>query len=136
MLAARVLIEFAGRYGEAYRLEDFPGFVADSLVYLEPPDRPRLPAAQAAQAAYETQGRLDGPGTEATSQHHAVIRVLLKSALKARREVGLVIRRPGRRRVVHRVIPRAMDEAGLVGFCPVAGRDLAIGFDQIAEVRW
>ena len=200
---ARVLIEFAGHFGEEYPLAGFPGYVADGSTYYRGDahrgSRPALVGAATAAQVAEAAGRYGGPpvdpapsladpglapgdsagpeGAAATSgaraalaayqapaarpagadeppQNQTVMKILLNSAVKRRREVTLMLapavgpapggaapRPPGApaaapRPIARRVLPRRVDDAGLVAFCPVAGAEELFLYRRILEVRW
>lgn len=125
---------------------------------------PPAPNPAAALAAYQQPPAR--PAEAEPPQNQTVMRILLNSAVKRRREVTLVLAptappaRPGGggpavsrsgplaappaprpeapapRPLARRVEPRRVEEEGLVAFCPVAGAEEMFPFRRILEVRW
>jgi DNA polymerase III epsilon subunit-like protein len=125
LLTAGVVIQFAGHLGERYRLEEFPGYLANAAEYLNPPaGLPfRRPDAPEPCAAVEI-------------QHRAVVITLLKSAARSAREVSLVLAEPGRRRQEGRFVPLRIDGERLVLRAAEAGGETILHLDDVHEVRW
>lgn len=126
-MTADVVVEFACRLGDGFPLVEFPGFVEDGAVFLDPA---RVGTGRVAVAAY---GAL--PADEAP-QHSEVMRVLLNSAARARREIGVVCLVAGNQRVERRLVPRLIEGGVLVAWSAARSREARLRIEEIVEVRW
>jgi DNA polymerase III epsilon subunit-like protein len=128
-LTAGVLIEFACRKGEGFRLADFPGYRESAAIYSKPA-RPPAAAQAAAGRAYASVAR------DAEAQHGSVLRVLLVSAARAGREVGVVYMKAGRGLCHRRLRPIRVDQDHLVARGRAGEPEETLALAVIREVRW
>jgi DNA polymerase III epsilon subunit family exonuclease len=131
-VTADVVVAFACRLGEGFSLADFPGFIPDGSAFLE---AARGGVGRAAVAAYGSVA-INPVAADAAPQHGEVMRVLLHSAVRASREVGVICLVGGSGRVERRLVPRAIEGDLLVGWSLTRGEETRLRIEEIVEVRW
>ncbi len=140
-LTAGVLIEFAAILGESQRLDEFPGYVPDASVYPKPAKGLPYQKGPPAEGAEESTRRRavnayqSGARNGSEPQHGDVMKVLIRSAVKARREISVITKRPGGPAELRRAVPRGVDDLGVL-LADGRGGEQLIPMEQIVEVRW